>query len=145
MEMLRPAYKQTLGWKIYEIYDSPLTQQLIGMFVFMFAINVLTNVLMGEPAMAAIGKMDDDGKLTETTFTDTNTKNFKTNVGKTFTVVRVVGSVIVACGLVMTAIRYRAEDQAQRAQELLIRGAVALLVINILPSIISFVQGAFDN
>lgn len=142
--MLKHPYQQTIGYRIYEGYMRFTGGNWIGAFLFM---TVAASLIAG-PAFAAPGQdqsmgMDMDGNLEVTDFTEGSTKEFAQNLGLSFTAVRVVGTVIIAGGLVMTAIRYRSEDQAQRAQELLIRGALALFIVNILPTIIRFVTGAF--
>ena len=142
--MLRHPYQETPGYKIYEGYMKFTGGNFIGAFLLV----AVALSLIADPACAAPGQnqnmgMDMSGNLEPTDFTQASTKEFAQNLGLSFTAVRVVGTVIIAGGLVMTAIRYRSEDQAQRAQELLIRGALALFIVNILPTIIRFVTGAF--
>ena len=142
--MLKHPYQETLGYRIYHGY----MKFTGGNFIAAFLLMTVAVSLIADPACAAPGQnqsvgMDMDGKLEPTDFTQASTKEFAQNLGLSFTAVRVVGTVIIAGGLVMTAIRYRSEDQAQRAQELLIRGALALFIVNILPTIIRFVTGAF--
>ena len=141
--MLKHPYQETLGYRIYDGY----MKFTGGNFIAAFLLMAVALSLIADPACAATGNqsmgMDMDGRLVPTDFTQASTKEFAQNLGLSFTAVRVVGTVIIAGGLVMTAIRYRSEDQAQRAQELLIRGALALFIVNILPTIIRFVTGAF--
>ena len=142
--MLKHPYQETLGYRIYDGY----MKFTGGNFIAAFLLMTVAVSLIADPACAAPGQnqsvgMDMDGKLEPTDFTQASTKEFAQNLGLSFTAVRVIGTVIIAGGLVMTAIRYRSEDQAQRAQELLIRGALALFIVNILPTIIRFVTGAF--
>jgi len=140
--MLKVPYQQTAGYRIYEAWSKIAGNKPLMSFLFMFAfMTMLQDVLF---AASEIG-MDAQGNIRPTDFTKTETKDFAKNLGLSFTAIRVVGTVIIAGGLVMTAIRYRAEEQAQRAQELLIRGGLALLIVNILPTIISFVAGAFES
>lgn len=146
--MLKPAYQNTVSWKIYEVFKSPVTQQIIGMLLMAIIINAVA-AQMGIAGTSNTKKTDwgasatKSGQFGPTDWTEGSVTGFMQNLGLTFTAARIIGSVIVACGLVMTAIRYRAEDQAQRAQELLVRGGAALLIINILPTVLRFVSGGF--
>lgn len=136
----------TAGYRIYEGYNKIFGDMgPVSLFMMMAAVLAAADLLSGT-AFAATGGglgMDMQGNIEATDFTQASTKEFAQNLGLSFTAVRVVGTVIIAAGLVATAIRYRSEDQAQRAQELLIRGGLALLIVNILPTIIRFVAGAF--
>lgn len=142
--MLKHPYQETLGYRIYDGYMKFTGGNFIAAFLLMtVAVSLIADPACAAPAQNQSLGMDMDGRLEPTDFTQASTKEFAQNLGLSFTAVRVVGTVIIAGGLVATAIRYRSEDQAQRAQELLIRGALALFIVNILPTIIRFVTGAF--
>lgn len=142
--ILKHPYQKTLGYKIYDGYLKFTGGNWVSALIFaLILLNITTDSALEAGTKGGGLGMDASGNLKGADFTQSSTQEFADNLGLSFTAVRVVGTVIIASGLVMTAIRYRTEDQAQRAQELLIRGALALLIINILPTIISFVAGAF--
>lgn len=141
-ETLKPAYQQTLSYKLYEGFlwlnkDNRLKP--VATFVFMLFV---MEVLKGT-GLAAFG-LSDDGSLDETKFDDDGTA-FVSNIRKAVTLVQVLGSIVAGAGIVFTFLQYRNEEQPQRAQALAVRGFVALFVINIVVSIINFGFGAFDQ
>ena len=103
--MLKHPYQETLGYRIYDGY----MKFTGGNFIAAFLLMTVAVSLIADPACAAPGQnqsvgMDMDGKLEPTDFTQASTKEFAQNLGLSFTAVRVIGTVIIAGGLVMTAI-----------------------------------------
>ena len=141
-KMLKPAFQQTVSFKLFEAFnklnkDNRL--QPVAVFVLMF----LAMDLMRSSGFAAIG-IDSSGNITEATFDD-DAEPFMANIRKAITLVQVLGSIIAGAGIVFTFLQYRNEEQPQRAQQLAVRGFVALFVINIVVTIINFGFGAFDS
>lgn len=141
-KMLKPAFQQTVSFKLFEAFnklnkDNRL--QPVAVFVLMF----LAMDLMKSAGFAAVG-IDSSGNITEATFDD-DAEPFMVNIRKAITLVQVLGSIIAGAGIVFTFLQYRNEEQPQRAQQLAVRGFVALFVINIVVTIINFGFGAFGS
>ena len=140
-KMLKPAFQQTVSFKLFEAFnklnkDNRL--QPVAVFVLMF----LAMDLMRSSGFA-VG-IDSSGNITEATFDD-DAEPFMANIRKAITLVQVLGSIIAGAGIVFTFLQYRNEEQPQRAQQLAVRGFVALFVINIVVTILNFGFGAFDS
>lgn len=140
--MLKPAHQNTLGYKLYEGFNW-LNKDNRLKPVAMFMLSFIIMDMLKNTGFAALG-LDDSGGLNETDFDDDGSA-FVTNIKKAITLVQVLGSIIAGCGIVFTFLQYRNEDQPKRAQELAVRGFVALFVINIVVSIINFGFGAFEQ
>lgn len=139
--MLKPAYQNTLGYKLYEGFKWLNKDDRLKPVAMLMLSFIVMDMLKGT-GFAALG-LDDSGTLSETDFDDDGSA-LVSNIKKGITLVQVIGSIIAGCGIVFTFLQYRNEDQPKRAQELAVRGFVALFMINIVVSIINFGFGAFE-